>query len=299
MKPRITPVIVAACLTAFAAGIVWNRMRGDDSPAADGAVESRAGKASQRETSQPAGESATGPEAAAVGEPDRRVVQGLETASRGFEGTSRQLVADFGLSAAQAGRLKEVFNRREEQLEALLAGEAGEAPGAVGRICELIRNKGLRDDLVGILSPQQLAAYDENEEKRGRENAEARAYRDMAEVSSVVRLTDDQKQAVLGALKRVAPEKLEKEADARAFVSLFYGPMASGMSPADIRSVANMINIDPTGTGNFDPGSMEHLRRIEQWKAERIDHEIAALRGVLDEDQLARYREHLEKEAPR
>ena len=98
---------------------------------------------------------------------------------------------------------------------------------------------------------------------------------------------------------RHAPEKLEKEADARALMSLTYGPIAADMNSADIRSVANLMNIDPTGTPNFDYGSMEYLQRIERQKAERIELELSNLRNILTEDQLARYREHLEAESPR
>lgn len=284
MKPPIAPVI-ALCLIVIAGAVVWQRMHGNEFPDADLAVETPSGKSSHREKSQPAHGKAV--------EPDPMAGQRLKTVSQSFGRTSQQLVTEYELSAAQAGRLKDVFARREKQLEALLAAND---PDAFRKICDLIRNKGLREDLVGVLSPQQLAAYDEEERKRQSENAEARAYRDMAEVSSVVRLTDDQKQAALGALIRNAPEKLEMEADARAIMSLFYDPMVSGMNPADIRSVANLMNIDASGTPDFDFGSTEHLQRIEQQKAERIDGAITALQGILDEGQLARYREHLEKQ---
>lgn len=242
------------------------------------------------------------PEEAAVGEPDQLVVQGLETASQVFERTSRQLVTDFELSAAQTGKLEEVFAGRGKQLKGLLAGDAsgdGNNDGEVfAKTCALLRNKGLRDDLTGVLSPRQLAAFDAREAKRERETIEARAYRDLAELNAVVSLTDPQKQEVFGAFMKHAPAKVENEADARALMAFFYGPMAADMNPADIRNVTNLMNMNPAGTPDIDPGGMEHLRRIEQQKAERIDHEIATLQVVLDEGQLARYREHLENQPP-
>ena len=290
MKPVTAPVI-ALCLMAIAGAVVWQRMRRDDSPATDLAAETRSGKASHREKAYPA--------AVMANDPDPVSGEQLKAVSQGFERTRRQLVTDFGLSEAQAGKLSEVFTRREKHLEALLTGEAGDDPDAVRRICDLIRNKGLREDLVGVFSPQQMEAYDAKERKQVREVVEARAYRDMAEVSSVVRLTDGQKQAVLGALMGHAHERAEQEADAMAFASLMSGSSGAGMPPDYIRDVAGMMNMDPAGIPNFDYGSMEHLQRIEQQKAERIGDKIAALKGILDEDQLARYRAHLEAEPPR
>jgi hypothetical protein len=55
---------------------------------------------------------------------------------------------------------------------------------------------------------------------------------------------------------------------------------------------------DPTQASNFEYGSKEHQQWIEEQKVERIEHQLSPLRDVLNEDQLARYREHLEVELP-
>ena len=314
MNPK-SACIFALGLMVTAGGLVWIRMRDEVDPAASGlAVETPASKVSDRDESLPAGrpgaERAVEPGReltargnAAVVERDRQGGGWIETAAEGFERTSKHLVTDLGLSAVQAEGLEEVFVRREKELENLLAGttsgEKEDEGEIVRRIGALLRNKGLRDDLVGVLSPQQLVAFDASQAKQKRETIEARGYRDLAEVNAVVRLKDHQKQEVLEALLKHAPEKVEKEADARAFMSLTYGSLAADMNPADIRGLVNIMNMDPTRDQNLEYGSMERQQWLEKQKAERIGNEISALQGILDEDQLARYRQHLESQMPR
>ena len=308
MNPK-SAWIPALCLMAIAGGIVWKRM----APEADRhdervSLTPRSGKASERDGSVRPGRADAGGAAESGGEtaaPEIAAVAGepLETAADAFQRTARQLVTDLGLSDGQAEGLREILARREKQLQNLLTGPApggAEDPGAViGRICALLRNKGLRDDLAGILSPRQLAAYDAGEAKRQREMVEARAYREFAEVNAVARLEEGQKQEVLGAFMTHAPDWVEQEADARAFLSITYGPVANDMSPADIRTLVDRMEVDPSGVPHIDDGGMEHLLRIEKREAERINVRLSALRNILNEDQLARYRAHLEGSPPR
>ncbi|BCX47812.1 hypothetical protein HAHE_17200 [Haloferula helveola] len=228
----------------------------------------------------------------------------LERASEGFGQTTKHLVTDLELPDGKAKGVEEVFERREKELAELLkrmsSDEGADGNELVKEICALIRNKGLREDLVGVLSSGELAAFDAREAKRERETVEARAYRDMAGVNAVVQLDDSQKQEVLGILMEQAAERVEQEADARAFMSLTYGQLATNMDSSNIRGLANMFNAELAETSGIgDYGSAEHLQWIEKRKAERIESELSALGAVLDEEQLARYRKHLEAEPPR
>ena len=62
----------------------------------------------------------------------------------------------------------------------------------------------------------------------------------MADLNAVLQLTAPHKQRVLGALLKQSPEKLKKEADARAFISLTYGPMATDMDSSHIQWLVHM-----------------------------------------------------------
>lgn len=224
-----------------------------------------------------------------------------QNASAGFDLSLKNLLADLNLSAEETTGVKGIFARREAELGGLLAGmHSGEVADDwehLGKICALLRNKGLREDLAGVLSPRNLASFDAIEANRERETTEARVYRDMADINAVVLLTDSQKQQVLAALMKNAPAKVEHEADARAFMTLNYGQMLTDVDSSSIRGLANMVG---AGLSDEMPDVEIDSSQYHQWteanKTERIEHELSILQPILDEEQLARYREHLEAE---
>ena len=144
--------------------------------------------------------------------------------SAGLALSLKNLIADLQLSPEETAAVKQIFARRESELTALLtakySGEAADDRQQFMKICALLRNKGLRNDLASVLSASNLAAFDANEANRQRQSIEARAYRDMADINSVVLLSDSQKQQALAALINKAPDKVEHEADTRAFLTL-------------------------------------------------------------------------------
>lgn len=166
-----------------------------------------------------------------------------------------------------------------------------------------------RENLVRDVKEKQLAFWSQNASagfdlslknllaNRERETIEARAYRDMADINAVVLLTDSQKQQALAALMKSAPARVEKEADTRAFMTLNYGQMLTDVDSSSIRGLANMVS---AGLNDEVPAVEIDSSHYQQWtqanKAERIGHELSILQPILDEDQITRYREHLEAE---
>jgi hypothetical protein len=151
--------------------------------------------------------------------------------------------------------------------------------------------------LAGVLSPEKLATFDANAATRERETIEARAYSDMADINSLVQLTDVQKEQLLAVLIKTAPAKVEQEADARAFMTLHYGQMLTDVDSSSIRGLANMISAGlKDEMPDFTVGSSQYQQWTRTNKTERIENELSALRNILDDKQLSRYREHLEAE---
>lgn len=235
-------------------------------------------------------------------EREKMIAHWTANASAGLALSKRYLIADLGPTTEEAAELEKIFARREAELAALLkisAEDTGDDTETMRRICAQLRNQGLRDDLAGILSPEKLATFDANEATRVRETNEARAYRDMAEINGVVPLSDTQKQLVLAALISNAPAKVGHEADARALMTLHYGLALADIDPSGIRGLSNMVSASlnyeiPTS----DTGSAQYEQWTRENKSRRIESELAALRDILDETQLARYRAHLETELP-
>jgi hypothetical protein len=307
VNPR-TATIIALTLAVIAAFIaLFKYLKEDPSPARNVGTESIQTRSSDRQQEGTSTESKEERLARVAREELVREVKQKQlafwsqNASAGLAQAKKNLTADLNLSAEEAAEVEKVFVRRETELGGLLArmhsGEAADDTEHFRRICALLRNKGLREDLVGVLSPQKLASFDANEANRGRETIEARAYRDMADINAVVLLTDSQKQQALAALMKSAPARVEKEADTRAFMTLNYGQMLTDVDSSSIRGLANMVS---AGLNYEMPAVEIDSSQYQQWtqanKAERIEHELSILQPILDEDQLARYREHLEAE---
>jgi hypothetical protein len=220
-----------------------------------------------------------------------------QNASAGFALSKKYLVTDLNLSAEESSKLDQIFARRESELADLLNGDAGDDVETMRKVCALLRNKGLREDLAGAISAEKLARFDADEADREHETIEARAYRDMADINAVVLLTDSQKQQALAALMKNAPEKMEHEADARAFMTLNYGQILTDVDSSSIRSLAAMLS---AGAGDGMPDADIESSQYQQWvqanKTERIELELSALERILDEKQLTRYRDYLESE---
>lgn len=241
-------------------------------------------------------------EAARIGR-DHMVASWVKSATGIFAKTSQNLATDLGLSAEQAAKVDAIFVTRKEQLAGMLASltsdEAEDPHETLRQITALMRDKGLRDGLVGILTDEQLESFDSAEADRRREAIEAKTRSDMAAVKAVLTLTESQEQNVLAALSARASGKVEEEADARAFMSLSYGEMAAIIDLSNVRGLAAQLNADLDDVPDFSYGSTEYFRWMENQRAERIESELSPLRPILDRDQIARYREHLEKELPR
>jgi hypothetical protein len=119
----------------------------------------------------------------------------------------------------------------------------------------------------------------------------------MADINSVVLLSDSQKQHALAALIKHAPSKIEQEADTRAFLTLHYGQSLTDVDPASIRGLTNLANqLTSNPHATLDIDSPQFRQSSATTKADRIARDLSTLQNILDEKQLARYREHLESE---
>jgi len=175
-------------------------------------------------------------------EKDKLTTFWTNNASAGFALAKKHLIADLNLNAGETAEVDQIFARRETQLAGLLSSDGPDDREVLKKICALLRNKGLREELASILSPEKMATFDDNEATRERETIEARAYRNMADLHSIVTLSDTQKQQVLAALIKNAPAKVEQEADARAFMTLHYGQALTDIDSSSIRGLAKMVS---------------------------------------------------------
>ncbi len=292
--------IIALSIVAIAAVLFLINQAQDDHSPAEKSTQTSPTRSSQRQEASQASHSQDerkDREEIARIEQNKLTTFWMKNASAGFAIAKKHLIADLNLNAADTAEVEKIFVRREAQLAELLTAESTDDREVLKNICALLRNKGLREELASILSSEKLVAFDANEATRERETIEARAYRDMADLNAIVTLTDAQKQQTLAALIKNAPAKVEQEADARAFMTLNYGQMLTDVDSSSIRGLSNMVS---ASLKNEMPDAAIESSHYELWiqtnKSERIKNELSTLQNILDEKQLTRYREHLEKE---
>lgn len=211
----------------------------------------------------------------------------------------KDLTADLGLDDPQVAGLKKVLDDRLKAFRASLDPQA--SPGAapeqrekemIAKAGGLIRGAGLREDLAGVLSEEQLAAFDEREEKIRQSQVESLAYRELAKIAPVLNLKEDQKDRVFELLQTSSSEKLEADGDARAFMALMQNQAPGKMDLTDVAE-ANFLYEVMDGPNALDPDSPEFKKRILEVVGRQIRRQVELLGPVLDQSQRQRYHDHL------
>lgn len=308
MNPRKSSIIALSLVAVTAIIVFLNQSKDDSSQAMNAGTEAgppqdSKGKRAVRSTESKEDQAArVAREQLAREEMKKEQASWLENASVSLAKSKKNLVADLELSAPEAAAVEQTFARREAELAGLIAqmkpSEGVDDLEVFRKVSALLRNKGLGEDLAGVLSAEKMARFQTNEADREREIFEARAYRDMADINAVVQLTDPQRQQVLAALVKNAPRKVEHEADALVFKTLLSGSYGTDSDPSQTRFLADLISagMNKEISDDFDMYSPEFRQWKEAKRAEHMKSELSLLQEILDEKQLTRYREHLEAE---
>lgn len=211
----------------------------------------------------------------------------------------KDLTADLGLDDPQVAGLKKVLDDRLKAFRASLDPHA--APGAspehrekemIAKAGGLIRGAGLREDLAGVLSEEQLATFDEREEKVWQSQVESLAYRELAKIAPVLNLKEDQKDRVFELLQTSSSKKLEADGDARAFMALMQNQAPGKMDLTDVAE-ANFLYEVMDGPDALAPDSPEFNKRVIEFVSRQTRKQVEQLAPVLDPGQEQRYHDHL------
>lgn len=210
----------------------------------------------------------------------------------------KDLIDDLGLSAAQSGSLKEVLDARLKHFRAALdidpevGGQSGAEMAMLTKAGGIIRGVGLREELVGVLSDDQLAAFDQHEVKAWQTQVESLTYRELSKLTPVLNLTEDQKDRTFELLQTSSAATLKESADIRAFMALQAGKSPAAMELTDLEEASFLAGAfeGPTPTS---PDSPEFKERILDVVGRQIRGKVGTLAPVLDEGQEKRYTEHL------
>ena len=209
------------------------------------------------------------------------------------------LTADLGLNADEVAGVKTVLDTRLKKFRASLDHEAAPDDLSEQRKEEkvptagsLIRGAGLREDLAGVLSEDQLTAFDEREERIQQSQVESFAYRELAKITPVLKLTEAQKDIAFELLQTSAAEKLQQDGDGRAFMAL-----QSNQAPAqlDLTDAAEEALLFQVFDGPNAPprDSPEFKKQLTEVVGGLIRKQVELLSPALDQRQKQRYHEFL------
>lgn len=205
----------------------------------------------------------------------------------------KDLTTELGLSAAQTASLKTALDARLNAFRTALKASEDEM-AMLTKAGGIIRGIGLREEMAGFLSAEQLAAFDKNEAKAQQSQVESLAYTELSKLTPVLTLSEEQKDRVFELLKTSSAEKLNESPDARAFMALRVGQSPALMELTDLKE-ANFLHQTFEGPNPLDVNSPEFREKALDVIGRQIEGKVAQLAPALDERQQQRYRDHLYK----
>ncbi len=211
----------------------------------------------------------------------------------------KDLTEELGLSDAQVASMKTILDTRVKNFRASLERKA--VPDAEKQMIttagSLIRGTGLREELVGILSEKQMASFDEREKKARDSQVESHSYRELAKLTPVLKLTEEQKDQVFEKLQTSSAEKLKEDGDVRAFMALMQNKTPNQVDMTDMAE-ANAFYELMDGPNALPPDSPEFKKKIIEVVGGQINKQVELLAPVLDQAQKQRYYDFLVSKSP-
>lgn len=216
--------------------------------------------------------------------------------------THENLLADLArklnLNEEQKGHLAKVLDGRMEEIRRKMKkGKEEKGEFQMKEIGALIRGEGMRESIAVFLSDKQLSAYDSHKKEEWSRQVESRAYKDLAQINSILELNEAQKDQVYEILYEDAGTKMEANRDVQAFMGMLSGQMGVGIDVGD-DGVADMMELTVMLESEGDLDENEIMRQMQERRTTRNAEKIDRMKPILDDQQLERYREHLESPTP-
>ena len=212
---------------------------------------------------------------------------------------TKDLATDLTLSEAQVTTLTNILAARLKSFRASLDMEAaqGASPdekekAMITKAGSLIRGTGLRKELSGSLSKEQLATFDARETKIDQSKVESLTYRELASISPVLNLNESQKDRAFALLQSSSAEKLRLDGDFRAFMALQQNQPPDQLELTDLAE-ADFLSAALDGPNALSPESPEFKKQILDVVGGQIRKQHALLAPILDQKQQQRYLDHL------
>ncbi len=202
-----------------------------------------------------------------------------------------RLVESLGLDAGQEKLLRDYVENRLEGIDASTLGGMSGMPDEekLAELAALLRGDGIVDELSPHLNDEQRDSLDAVTERERRNSVEARALKQLSRLQGTLDLDETQRDEVYGVLMEDADSWLDRQSDADFVMREMMSTMGVEMElgDMDMSAMMEMHHAD-------DPA--EVMQQMREEMARQREAKVERLSGILDEDQLDRYRQSLENQ---
>lgn len=213
-----------------------------------------------------------------------------------FETRLAKLVAELNLTPEQQQQLRDSMEKRFEAFGSMFT--MGSDPHPEEKIKDtmaLMKVDAVDETLTGMLQGDQLAKYQEVKVKDQKTKADAKAMKNLANLSTAVDdLTSEQKDAIYQAY---SDEAMKSGSAGQGGISQMYEGM--GVQMDDELGLQEVMEqqMESPGFGQQDGNPTDMQGMLKKTIGKKIEDRIATLKPILSEAQLQQYRTHLDDKA--
>jgi len=215
-----------------------------------------------------------------------------------FEARLAKLAAELNLSPEQQEKIRASMEERFSKMGGLFDFNSGTPEERSQRMLDLsamMKTDGLDEATAGLLSETQKDQYAGFKDKERQTRIESRTLKDLGNITNVIELSPEQRDAVYQVLSDEAAER-EKRPSNTAMMNLFTESM--GMQFDDELGVQDLMQeqADSQMAGK-KPSQADIRKTTRETLQQRVDARAEALRPHLTEAQFQQYRSHLQTKA--
>lgn len=197
-----------------------------------------------------------------------------------------KLTKAHNLNPSQQAELRTYLEEQEKLLAETLNGEPIDDNRVLAQAQAALDGRGLDDLMTDLLEEDQLAQWQEQEQKRKERRADSSALQDLARINSNIEIREDQRAALY--------ELLYERALANPERGSIGGIQEGGLEGADFGAGVVMdLDLQPSEE-ELRSGEVNISELLQRRMQEQINAQVAELAPILDEAQLQTYREGLE-----
>ena len=202
-----------------------------------------------------------------------------------------KLVSELNLTEQQEAQLRNLLQERASGALELFSGSRD--PSRIAEMAKHFRGHGVDDLLSEILTPDQEQAFDQLKARELANKVEAKALKNLAKLS-FLDLSQEQKDAAYDLLYEEAETSASIQSPEGSMVSMFTEGAGLEIDVEDLGIAGVFAQGAVKSAEGENPSPADIAQQVRENMNQRIDQKVQALAPILNENQQAAYRQHLE-----